>query len=317
MRVLIVGAGPVGQVFGHHLARGGADVTFLVKPQYAADCRRGFALYPLGRKPRQAQQLAGFGVIAAPAEAAATRWDHVYLTVSSIGLTAGGWLAELAAATGDAAIVVLQPNLDDRAFVTSVVAPDRVVDGVIGFLAYHAPLPGETRFPGPGTAYWLPPAPSPFSGARAAEVVAALRRGKLPAKQIRDAAAAAPFQSAVLYALLVALEAARWSFAELRTGDRLQLAARAAAQAMAIVSRQRGRPIPWRIRLVARPVVLRIALRLARWIAPLDLETYLRIHFTKLGDQTRAGIASYLAHGQTAGMATDAIAQLAAEAAAA
>jgi ketopantoate reductase len=33
MRALVVGAGAVGQVYGHHLARGGADVAFYVRPK--------------------------------------------------------------------------------------------------------------------------------------------------------------------------------------------------------------------------------------------------------------------------------------------
>jgi 2-dehydropantoate 2-reductase len=310
MRALIVGAGAVGQVFGYHLALGGAELSFLVKPRYVEDCVRGFPLYALGRKPR-ARRLAGFGVITAARDAAATRWDQVYLTVSSTALHDGSWLAELAAATGDATIVFLQPNLDDRAFVTSLVEPDRIVDGMIGFLSYHAPLPGETRFAEPGIAYWLPPMPSPFSGPRATDVVAALRRGKLPARHVRDVTASAPLQTALLYAILLALEGAQWSFAALRTGDRMQLGGRAAAQAMAIAAHQRGRRVPLRMRLAARPFVMASVLRMARRLAPLDLETYLRVHFTKLTEQTRAGVASYLAHGRQAGLAVDAIEQLA------
>ena len=311
MRVLIVGAGAVGQVFGHHLARGGAEVTFLVKPAYADACRRGFTIYPLGRRPPRAQPFTGFGVLTAPGEAAATRWDHVYLTVASTALATGTWLAELVAATGDATIVFLQPNLDDRARLTSIVDPARIVDGAIAFLAYQAPLPGEVRFAAPGVACWFPPAPSPFSGARAADVVAALRRGKLPARRVPDVTAAAPFQSAVLYAYLAALEGAGWSFAELRHGGRLALASRGAAQAMAIAGHQRARRVPWRVRMAARPLVIRIALWLARRIVPLDLETYLRVHFTKLAEQTRAGMQSYVTHGRAAGLAVDAIEQLA------
>jgi hypothetical protein len=311
MRVLIVGAGAVGQVFGHHLAQGGAEVTFLVKPKYADDCRRGFTLYALDRKPPRTQQFAGFAVITAPRDAAATRWDHVYLAVSSTALHTGDWLAELAAAIGDATIVLLQPNLGDRARLTSVVEPRRMVDGMIGFLAYHAPLPGETRFSEPGIAYWFPPAPSLFSGARASDVVAALRRGKLPSRIIRDVTATAPFQSAALYAYLAALEGAGWSFRELRRGNRLALAGRGAAQAMAIAGHQLGHRVPWRIRLATRPFVIRFVLRLARRVAPLDLETYLRVHFTKLADQTRAGFASYVAHGHKTGLPTDAVEQLA------
>jgi hypothetical protein len=238
------------------------------------------------------------------------RWDHVYLTVSSTALRTGSWLAELAAATGDAAIVFLQPNLDDRAFLASVVAPERIVDGMIGFLAYHAPLPGEAWFTEPGLAYWFPPAPSPFSGARAADVVAALRRGKLPARRVRDVTATAPFQTAMLYAYLAAIEGAGWSLAELRRGDRLRLAGRGAAQALAIAGRQLARRVPWRLRLAARPFMVGIVLRLAHWIVPLDLETYLRVHFTKLSEQTRTGMQSYITHGSNAGLAVDALQQL-------
>lgn len=36
MKVLVVGAGSVGQVLGAHLQAGGAQVEFLVKPAYAA-----------------------------------------------------------------------------------------------------------------------------------------------------------------------------------------------------------------------------------------------------------------------------------------
>lgn len=35
MKVLVVGAGAVGQVVAHHLAAGGAEVEFYVKPAYA------------------------------------------------------------------------------------------------------------------------------------------------------------------------------------------------------------------------------------------------------------------------------------------
>lgn len=311
MRALIVGAGPVGQVFGHHLARGGAEVSFLVRPRYAEACRQGSTLYPLGRRSWRTERLAGCGVITEPGDAAATRWDQIYVAVSSTALVAGDWLAELAAATGDAPIVLLQPNLGDRAFVTAIVDPRRVVDGLIGFIAYYAPLPGETRFTEPGIAYWLPPTPSPFSGERAADVVAALRRGKLRARRVRDVGATAPFQTATLYAYLAALEGARWSLAEVRRGEWLRLAGRGAAQAMAIASHQLGRRVPWPVRLAACPFMVRLALSLARRIAPLDLETYLRVHFTKLADQTRGGFASYLAHGKAAGLPTDAVEQLA------
>ena len=40
MRALIVGAGAVGQVYGLHLQRGGAEVGFFVKERQAAQANR-------------------------------------------------------------------------------------------------------------------------------------------------------------------------------------------------------------------------------------------------------------------------------------
>ena len=310
MRVLIVGAGAVGQVFGRHLALGGADVTFYVKDKYAAEARAGFPMYPLNVKRHPREQFDGFGVMTTPAEVAAATWDQVFLTVSSTALRAGTWLGELAAATKQATVVCLAPNLGDRAFVLDHVAADRIVDGTIGFVSYHAPMPGETRFTEPGMAYWFPPmSPSPFCGsdARVGAVVDALRRGKLPAKRVRDLTSTAPFPSAMLYAYISALEGAGWSFATLRQGDRLATATRGARQMFAIVGRQLERKPPLGIRLAARPTVIRLVLIAQRRVVPLDLEMFFRVHFTKVGDQTRHGIAQYVALGQAAGLPTDAI----------
>ena len=44
---------------------------------------------------------------------------------------------------------------------------------------------------------------------------------------------------------------------------------------------------------------------------PLDLETYVGIHFSKLADQTYAGIHGYITHGRSAGLPVDALEQLA------
>ncbi len=48
-RVLIVGAGDVGQVYGRHLQLGGAEVTFLVKPHQVEGLEAPLPLYPLNQ----------------------------------------------------------------------------------------------------------------------------------------------------------------------------------------------------------------------------------------------------------------------------
>jgi len=305
-RVLVVGAGAVGQVFALHLARGGADVAFLVKPKYAEECARRFTLYKLGR--RVVTESLTCRAITSAAEAAREQWDQVYLTVSSTALR-GDWLGELARATGDATVVMLQPGLDDHAYVAEQVGEQRLVHGVINFLSYHAPLPGETRFATPGMAYWLFPGRAPFSGedARARSVVAALRAGGLPAKRARDVHTPTAFASAMLSMFVAGLEASEWSWRGMREGGNATLGGRAAAQAMRVVGHEVSHRRPIGLWFVARPITFRVALRLGPHVVPLDIEAYMKAHFTKVQQQMHDSMRTYLERGRSAAIDVSAI----------
>ena len=313
-RVLVIGAGAVGQVYARHAQEGGAGITFFVRDKYRDQIARGLDLYPLNRGRRRRTEpvrFEGFSVVSRADEVAAQRFDQVYVTVSSPALR-GPWLAELIAATGDATIVALQPGREDRdTIIAAGASPDRLVSGMITLISYAAPLPGETRFGKPGMAYWFPPmSPAPFSGPaeRTAAVVALLRQGGLPAKRHPDVPRATAFPSAILMAYLVALETAGWSFRTLLR-DHGQRAARGAREAIAIVGHDEGRP-PLGTRLLTRPGILRIGLWLGARIIPLPLEIYLKEHFTKVGDQTRDFMVGYLARGKEVGLPVTALEQL-------
>jgi ketopantoate reductase len=317
MRALVVGAGAIGQVYGQHLRAGGAEVVFLAKPSHVEEVRRGFTLYPLNRPPARRmlpQRVTGFPVVTGAGEIKGTRWDQVYLTMSSPALRSGDWFEELAAAMGSATLVLLQPGPDDRTFVLERVPAAQVVQGIISLMSYRAPLPGETRFPEPGVAYWLPPlAKSAMSGPRPrlAEVIASLRQGGLPVRRHRDVSRIITFPTALFMPLAAVLEEAGWSLSELRKGDRLQRAWKAGRQAMAVTARREGRRPPLLWRLVGRPLLVRAALRLAPALMPFDLEAYLRAHFTKVGDQTRDFLRGYLHHGKAAGLPVDSLSTVA------
>jgi 2-dehydropantoate 2-reductase len=183
---------------------------------------------------------------------------------------------------------------------------------MITLISYAAPLPGEARFTRPGMAYWFPPlTPAPFSGPaeRTAAVVAVLKRGGLPCKRHKDVPGMVAFPSGILMAYLVALENAGWSFRALTGGEQLRLGARGAREAIAVVSHDEGRA-PLMARLIARPMILRIGLRLGRWIVPLPLEIYLKEHFTKVGEQTREYMAGYISRGKEVGTPVAALEQL-------
>lgn len=302
LRVLVVGAGAVGQVFGRHLQRGGAEVACFVRERYREAAARGFDLYPLNGR-REPARFEGFAVLTRADEVAARRFDQVYLTVPSPALD-GDWLPALIAACGDATIVSLQPGLEDRArFLAAGAVEARLVSGMISLLSYAAPLPGETRFARPGTAYWFPPlAPSPFSGPRepTAAVVAALRAGKLPAARRADVPRAAAYPTAIMMPYLVALESAGWSLRTLAQRGAMARAARGARAALAVVARGRG--IPLYAQLVARPWVVRTGLWVARRVVPLPLERYFERHFTKVREQTITLMITYIETGKRAGL---------------
>lgn len=311
MRVLVVGAGAVGQVYGRHLHLGGADVTFFVREKYKSEVERGFTMYALNRGGAKKTERLRFTELAAISSAneITAPFDQVWLTVSSPALQ-GPWLPELVTATGpDATYVVLQPGLADREVVERAGVPlARIVTGMISMISYHAPLPGETRFPEPGMAYWFPPAaPTMLSGERAASVVDALRAGKCPAKRHANAQAFAMFPSAIMHAYLVALEASDWKLRSLFGGSLSGLAARGAREALAALSASTKRRVPIAMRLVARKTTLRTAMWLARRVVPLPLEPYFEAHFTKVGDQTRELVASFIELGKQHGTPVEAL----------
>jgi Ketopantoate reductase PanE/ApbA len=310
-RVLIVGAGAVGQIYGHCLARSGAEITFYVRERYREEVARGFTIVHctgLGGRKRKAERFEGFSVVSRPAEVAATRFDDVYLAIPSTGLTQP-WLGELLICIGEATLVNLTPSAGDRERILAAgQAPERLVDGFIALVSYPAPLPGERDVPA-GTTVWFPPgSPSLFSGPRALveDVVGQLRRGGMPAKRHPDVAKRSAFLSAAFMCYLLALEAAGWSLAELRRRH-LRAATAGARQAMRITARtHRAPPLGLRMTLALAPI-LRVVLRVAPSVVPFPLEAYLRYHFTKVGAQTRHIIGVAIESGRAAGLPVDAL----------
>jgi len=301
-RILIVGAGAVGQVYGAHLQAGGAEVTLYLKPRHLEAAQAGFLLRPLGRE--KVTRLDSCPLVTSAEEVATQRFDQVWLCTSSTALE-GSWLGPVLKAAGDATIVGLQPGLGSQLLLESHVAPEQVVMGMISLVAYQSPLPGgeDPSLP-PAIAYWFPPlSPSPFSGPRAEQPAASLARGGCPSKTVPDAAVAAATGSAFLMPHLVGLELEGWNLKAFRRGTRIAQAANASREALEIVTREAGvKRSP--LRLAMRAWLTRSLVCAAPHIAPFPLEPYLSWHFTKVGDQTRAMIRRYVERGQAMNLPT-------------
>jgi 2-dehydropantoate 2-reductase len=310
LNVLIVGAGALGQVFGHHLARGGARVQLLVKSGRQEAARGAFRIWRLRRlrRPLEGRFLAA-GVHGDPGRVAAERWDLVFLCVASTALR-GDLPARLAAAVGGATVVSIGLGAHDQEVLSTVFPAQQLVVVLPSLLAWQGPLADE--IPEAGVAYWVPvPAPIGVGGApgRGGVVVEALRRGGLRARLVPRAATDGQRLAALAIPYIAALEAAGWSLRALRRDPRLELAAAAAREARSVVVGQQERDLLDRLAL--SPDVARIVLRLMPHLVPFDLERYLAKHFSKVGAQTRLMLGEWAALAESHRVAATATNELA------
>ncbi len=311
-RILIVGAGAVGQVYGRHLQRGGASVTFLVKPHHVSKLQAPLRFYPLNsyKLTDPPVEFSEYNLVTEPPSASEPGFDQVWLCVSSTALRQP-WLKPLCSAIGDATVVSLLPGIEDRKLLLEYVPEERLVTGLITIISYPAPLPGEPE-DAKGMAYWFPPlGPTPLSGPpeRRDAAVRLLRAGGQPAKTHRDVAAISGFPTAVLMPILMGLEASNWKFKHLANSEHGPRALNGVREAIAVVSALHGVSRPWWLPLLTMPT-LRALLWAAPMAVPLPLETYLGFHFTKVGDQTRLFIDTYIRLAETQGKPSHALTAL-------
>lgn len=305
MRVLIVGAGSVGQVYGWYLQKGGAEVWVHVRDKYADEARAGFVLYPPG--VTTPVRFVPSGITMTPEQIGAQTWDQVWLCVPSTALLGPG-IPAIAAQIGGAALVSMLPGLRDREVLTAMCRPENLVIGLITFSSWHAPLTTEP-LPEPGMAWWNPPlTPNLFEGPRAAEPVAALKAGGAPAAK-GAATQSAAMGSSFLTAVVAAMEVGGWTFAGLRTSENAGMATRAGREALTISAAHLGigkGPFG----MLMSPMMIGLATRVVPFVAPMDFEAFLRVHFSKVGDQTALALDVWITEGTKRGLPVAALTEL-------
>jgi ketopantoate reductase len=306
---LIVGAGAVGQVFGAHLARGGAQVSVLVKPGQEQVAAHGFNLWRIRRGRRPAElHFDPREVLVSQATTAGSRWDAVLLCVSSDALR-GDSIEQLAAATSPATLMSVGQSARDAEHLAGLVG-ERVGLIMPELLAWSAPLADEVA--GPGTAFWLPPRASQLVGtapARARPLIAAFKAGGLRAEYAADAEGRGAQRAAATMPFIAALGANEWSFRALRSDRLLGVAAKAAQEAEAALAAGESNRVKSRTPSVQ---AARLALRVLPLMAPFDLEAYAHRHFTKVAPQTDLMFDEWIALARERGIDTGALEELAA-----
>ena len=93
-RILLVGAGAVGQAYGWHLQQAGHDVSFFIKPNHRQGLSTGVDISCLSGRFKGQHRFSGYGLYQEADELQGQTWDDVWLCMSSTGLR-GPWLEPL------------------------------------------------------------------------------------------------------------------------------------------------------------------------------------------------------------------------------
>lgn len=236
-KVLIFGAGSIGQVLGSHLRISGCEVSFWVRPTQQADfAQRGFTLYNTSSQTELH--------IAAPHLLTEIPEDHHYdaLFLCVRGDQLDSALAQIQSRfnkTENMVVVTFQPGREDALKVFRALPELIIVPAAVSFFAYQQ----DTR-----VEYWMPKSLPTLIGAPFNEtlhvrdaLVRLLQRGGIPAKGVNDLEAEVRFPGAALVVLLAAFHLADYSFKNLSQNKKLlELAAQGIQEAIAITQKDLG-----------------------------------------------------------------------------
>lgn len=304
--ILIIGAGAVGQVYAYHLAQAGYQVHFLLKEKYLKEAQQGFVLYNLRQDKKRQHPIVfkNFHCHSSWQSVANVQFSQVWLCVSSTALAAMD-LAPMKAAVGEALVVVLQPDPDDVARAQQVFGKQHVVAGMINMISYHTPLATE-QTARDGIAFWIPPVmPMPVDGEveGVSALLAVLKKAKISALWQKRFAIANAHNTGFLMVFLAALELSDWQFRQL-SADKALIKTMIAAQqeVFAALHAEYGSQASIVLRQI-KPWMLPAMLKVARHVAPLDMETYLQAHFMKVRSQTLLLLEAYIQRANKGGIA--------------
>ncbi|MCX5850021.1 MAG: hypothetical protein NTW65_11320 [Deltaproteobacteria bacterium] len=272
--ILIIGSGAVGAVYAQALLNAGCEVEFLVRDRESPNAAMPRTLYRyslFGGYREEQQNLKTL-------TRARGHYDQVWLCTSSDAL-ADSWLAWQIAAIGeDTPLIAWTPDIQDMDILRQL-HPGPICQGLIGLISFQTPPPGIAYLAPPGSAILQ-------DNEHGRKAACWLKAGGMPASTRKDLAWWEARTESVTICAVAALEQEGWSLDNLRHSPRLGLAIRAAREAAEACAAYLGvgsglfSYVP--IGLILRTIIL-----LGPKLSPFPLETYLRYHFTKVGNQTR------------------------------
>ena len=129
MKILIVGAGAVGQVYARHLIKGGAKVAFWVKEKYRKDMQQPQRMYPLRESRTQSVYVEDYQAYAS-FDSLPRDWDQVWLCVSSAAIQDATWIQQFSDHLPDSIFVSFLPGLRDKENIAAQLSGQKLVCGL-------------------------------------------------------------------------------------------------------------------------------------------------------------------------------------------
>jgi 2-dehydropantoate 2-reductase len=313
MKVLIVGCGAVGQVFGLSLMKAGVELGFYARPGpddrliQALEIGRGMPLFQISHFHRRdpiAHQLENYQVVTDIVGSQRFNPDQIWFTTPS-SVYYSEWFQKFLQEVPSKMVVCFAPEGGRPEFISEGEGQDRFVFGGITFMAWQGDLEGGGGQP-EAVNFWKPPLIEiPLVGAdRAANEVAEL----LKAGGFRSSVKKETFHkmqaalTAFLSAFVAGLELSSWSLRAFRRSPWLKRAAHASRDAALSQLSNSGIFAKVLFKILTSSAILFAATYLLPLIFPFDLEKYLKFHYLKTRDQTLDLLELFIKDGEAQGL---------------
>ncbi len=295
MKVLIVGCGAVGQVYGLFLQRAGVTLGYLDQPAKVEELKEalehaGLPVYQVTRAHRRdpiPHRLEHYQVMADMAESQRFQPDQIWFTVPS-QVYYSGWFKEFVQQVPSEQVVCFAPEGARPEFFPQDGGKERLVFAGTTFMAWQGSLEGGGGRP-EGVNFCISPLGIPLAGPEKAcrEVGQVLKKAGFRFTIGKPDSHAQAATTALMTAFTVGLELAGWSLGAFRRSPRLLRQAAGAAREAVLGQLPEANAIT---KALLQVPVLTAAFYLVALVLPLlfpfDVEKYLQFHYTKTREQS-------------------------------
>ena len=296
MKVLLVGCGAVGQVFGLFLQKAGVELGFYARPGSADRLKQalehgGMPLFQTSYFRRHdpiAHRLENYQVVTDVAESQRFKPDQIWFTTPS-PVYYSEWFREFLQKVPSERVVCFAPEGGRSEFFPESGGEDRLVFGGITYISWQGDLEGSSGRP-EGVNFWLPPLLGiPLMGTEKAcrEVENLLKKaGFRTMEKKEDFHKTLASVTAVMLAFVAGLELSGWSFRAFRKSPWLKRAACGSREAVLSQISATGIFTRTLLGILFSSKGFYLATFFLPLLFPFDLEKYLKFHYLKTRDQT-------------------------------